>query len=127
MGMFQVKVTVSHLQRSDQRFTHDFWVDSGALYSLVPEEELQGLGVEPTDVRNIILADGRTDKRLMGFCHFEIAGLKGTLPCPVIFGPKGSLYLLGATALELFGVDVDPSNKRLIPTLSVIGGFLASQ
>jgi hypothetical protein len=34
--------------------------------------------------------------------------------------------LLGATALENFGVEVDPINKRLKPILAVIGGFLAS-
>jgi len=34
--------------------------------------------------------------------------------------------LLGATALENFGVEVDPINKTLKPILAVIGGFLAS-
>jgi hypothetical protein len=38
-----------------------------------------------------------------------------TLTCPLIFGPTGSLYLLGATALETFGVDADPVGKRLKP------------
>ena len=34
--------------------------------------------------------------------------------------------LIGATALENFGVEVDPIQKRLKPILAVIGGFLAS-
>jgi hypothetical protein len=34
--------------------------------------------------------------------------------------------LLGATALENFGVDVDRIEKRLKPILAVIGGFVAS-
>ena len=46
--------------------------------------------------------------------------------CPVIFAPKGSLFLLGATALENFGVDADPIQKRLEPVPTIIGGFLAS-
>jgi hypothetical protein len=50
-----------------------------------------------------------------------------TLTCPVVFAPQGSLCLLGATALENFGVDVDPTNKRLKPILSIIGGFLGSR
>jgi len=45
----------------------------------------------------------------------------------VIFAPKGSLFLLGATALENFGVDADPIQKKLKPILAIIGGFLASQ
>ena len=44
----------------------------------------------------------------------------------MIFAPKGSLLLLGATALENFGVEADPIEKKLKPILAVIGGFLAS-
>ena len=44
----------------------------------------------------------------------------------VIFGPPGSLYLLGATILEIFAVDVDPVARRPKPISAVIGGFAAS-
>jgi len=37
------------------------------------------------------------------------------------------LYLLGATALEIFGVDADPTTRKLKPILAIIGGFLASR
>ena len=59
--------------------------------------------------------------------YFQIEGLEGSIPCPVIFAPKGSLFLLGATALENFGVDVNPIQKKVKPILAIIGGFLASQ
>jgi len=36
------------------------------------------------------------------------------------------LFLLGATALENFGGEVDPVHKRLEPIPAVTGGFLAS-
>jgi len=75
----------------------------------------------------LILADGRQDTRLLGFCDFQIEGLEGSTPCPVIFAPKDSLFLLGATVLENFGVDVAPIQKKLKPILAIIGGFLASQ
>jgi hypothetical protein len=75
----------------------------------------------------LILAEGRQDTRLLGFCGFQIEDLEGIIPCPVIFAPKGSFFLLGATALENFGVDVDPVQKKLKPILAIIGGFLASQ
>jgi len=75
----------------------------------------------------LILADGRQDTRPLGFCDFDIEGLEGTIPCPVIFAPKGSLFLLGATALENFGVEVDPTQKKLKPILAIMGGFIASQ
>ena len=56
-----------------------------------------------------------------------VADLGETLTCPVVFGPPGSLYVLGATTLEIFGVDVDPVARRLRPISAVIGGFVASR
>jgi predicted aspartyl protease len=126
MGMFRKRVRVSNAQDSGQFFEEEFWVDTGALYSFVPEDDLLRIGVEPVGKRNLLLADGRQDTRLLGFCNFQIEGLEGAIPCPVIFAPKGSLFLLGATALENFGVEVDPIQKTLKPVLAVIGGFLAS-
>ena len=76
--------------------------------------------MEPSVKRNLILADGRQDTRLLGFCDFQIEGLEGTIPCPVIFAPKGSLFLLGATALENFGVDADPIQKKLKPIPEIL-------
>ncbi len=126
MGMFKQRVTVRNMARPDRAFTDEFWVDTGALYSFIPEDRLQAIGVEPYATRALVLADGRTDRRLLGFCNFEVEGLPGTIPCAVIFAPAGSLLLLGATALENFGVEADPVNKRLNPILAVIGGYLAS-
>lgn len=56
----------------------------------------------------------------MGFCDFQIEGLEGCIPYSVIFAPKGSLFVLGATALE--NVDADPVQKKLKPILAIIGG-----
>jgi len=119
-------VKVSNIKKPESVFEEEFWVDTGALYSFVPEDCLERIGVEPAATRNLVLADGRQEKRLLGFCDFQIEGLEGRIPCPVIFAPKGSLFLIGATALENFGVEVDPLQKRLKPILAVIGAFLAS-
>jgi len=124
--MFKKRVKVSNIKKPESVFEEEFWVDTGALYSFVPEDCLERIGVEPAATRNLVLADGRQEKRLLGFCDFQIEGLEGRIPCPVIFAPKGSLFLIGATALENFGVEVDPLQKRLKPILAVIGGFLAS-
>lgn len=126
MGMFKQRVRVSNSKNPELSFEEEFWVDSGALYSFVPEDYLQRIEVEPSATWRLIFADGRPESRLLGFCDFQIEGLEGRIPCPVIFGPKGSLFLLGATALENFGVEVDPIEKRLKPILAVIGGFVAS-
>ena len=124
--MLKKKVRVANSKKPELFFEEEFWVDTGALYSLVPEDLLQRIGVEPSATRRIVLADGTEQARMLGFCDFQIEGLEGSIPCPVIFAPKGSLFLLGATALENFGVAVDPIQKQLKPILAVIGGFLAS-
>ena len=126
MGMFKKRARVSNLKKPELFFEEELWIDTGALYSFIPEDLLAKIGVEPTATRNLVLADGRQERLLLGFCDFQIEGLEGTIPCPVIFAPKGSLLLIGATALENFGVEVDPIQKRLKPILAVIGGFLAS-
>jgi predicted aspartyl protease len=126
MGMFKKRVKVSNIKRPELSFEEDFWVDTGALYSFIPEDYLERIEVEPSATRNLILADGRREARLLGFSNFQIEGLESGIPCPVVFAPKGSLVLLGATALENFGVEVDPIHKTLKPILAVIGGFLAS-
>ena len=122
MGMFKKKVKVSNSKDPNQFFEAEFWVDTGALYSFIPEDYLERIGVEPSTKRNLIFADGRQDTRLFGFCDFQIEDIEGSIPCPVIFAPKGSLLLLGATALENFGVEVDPIQKKLKPVLAIIGG-----
>jgi predicted aspartyl protease len=126
MGMFKKRVKVSNIQKPELSFEEDFWVDTGALYSFIPEDDLERIQVEPSATRNLISADGRRESRLFGACDFQIEGLEGKIPCPVVFAPKGSLLLLGATALENSGVEADPVHKTLKPILAVIGGFLAS-
>lgn len=64
---------------------------------------------------------------LIGAANLTVRGLGETFPCPVVFAPAGSLYLLGATTLETFGVEVDPATMKLKPILGIIGGFLASR
>jgi predicted aspartyl protease len=126
MGMFTVRVRVANPSAPDRFFDDDFWVDTGALYSFMPEDRLAAIGLAPVQSREIILADGRRERRLLGEARLTVEALGETLTCPLIFGPPGSLYLLGATALETFGVDADPVSKQLKPVAAVIGGFRAT-
>jgi len=127
MGMFQVNVKVTNPAQPEKFFEEKFWVDTGALYSFVPEDRLVAIGVKPLRSRDLILADGRRDRRLLGEALMTVAEVGETLTCPVIFAPPGSLYLLGATAMENFGVQADPTEQRLKPIAAVIGGYLTSR
>ena len=126
MGMFQVIVRVANPSDASRFFEEKFWVDTGALYSFVPESRLEQIGIRPLRTRELILADDRRDRRLLGEAVLTIPQLDESLTCPVVFAPKDSLYLLGATALENFGVQADPTTQQLKPIAAVIGGFLGS-
>lgn len=76
--------------------------------------------------RDLILADARRDRRLLGEAVLTVPQLDESLTCPFIFAPSGSLYLLGATALENFGVQADPTTQQLKPIAALIGAFLGS-
>ena len=124
--MFQVTVRVGNPRDPSRFFDEKFWVDTGALYTFVPEDRLEQIGITPLRARELILADGRHDRRLLGEAVLTIPQLEESLTCPVVFAPSGSLYLLGATALENFAVQADPTTQQLKPIAAVIGGFLAS-
>jgi len=124
--MFQIRVRVSNPAERSRFFEEEFWVDSGALYSFIPEWRLKEIGISPLRARDLVLADGRRDRRLLGEAVLTIAQLDESLTCPVIFAPADSLYLLGATALENFGVQAGPTAQQIRPIIAVIGGFLAS-
>lgn len=125
--MFKAKVKISNPTDPNRFFEEDFCVDTGALYSLAPEDRLQEIGVKPLHSRDLLLADGRRDRRLLGEALFTLREFNETFTCPIVFGPKDSLFLLGATALENFGVEADPANQKLKPVLAIIGGFRASR
>lgn len=127
MGMFQVQVKVSHPHDPARSFTEAFWVDSGADHSYVPEDRLAGIGLAPLRTREFTLADGRKDRRLIGEAVFHIDALGEQATCQVVFGPPGSLFLLGASALEAFTVGVDPVAQRLTPITAVIASIRKSQ
>lgn len=127
MGMFKVKARVANPIDSTRFFEEDFWVDTGSLYTFIPEDRLQEIGIEPASSREFVLADGRHDRRLIGEAAITIPKLNGTSTTKVIFAPKDSLYLLGAVTLESFGVEVDPATKELKPIIAIIGAHFDSR
>jgi predicted aspartyl protease len=86
-----------------------------SLYSVVPGEVLEDLGIEPTETRSFFLADGQEIERRMGLAVFEYLGHRTA--APVIFGNSGDSALMGATMLEGFGFVLDPFRRELRPAI----------
>ncbi|MDL1964350.1 MAG: clan AA aspartic protease [Deltaproteobacteria bacterium] len=111
MGATHVTVTIRNPALPDKSWEGLFLVDTGAVDSLVPREHLESIGLKPKAQRIYELADGSELKMDITTADIEFMGdlVGGT----IIFGKKGVEPILGVTALESVGIEVDPQNQRL--------------
>ena len=86
-------------------------MDTGAVDCLVPGKYLRGIGLKPVSQRVYELADGSEIKLPVTVAEVEFMG--ETVGATVIFGPDDAEPILGVTALESVGIEVDPRNQRL--------------
>ena len=87
-------------------------VDSGAMYSLLPENVWSKLGLQPKRRERFALADGTPIERDMGECVIAIPDL-GETTTPVILGKPGDVALLGVVTLEELGLVLNPLTRTL--------------
>ena len=113
MGTFRVAIGVGHPHGGDLRPVTAL-VDTGATHSMMPETLLNALRLGPRKIMRFRMADGSRAEYGVGAARFSIDDEEQV--CPVVFGPEGR-YLLGATALGIFSLTVDPTdpNPRLVP------------
>jgi clan AA aspartic protease len=72
---------------------------------------LHAVGIEPKGARVFELADGSEVKLDVAGAEIEFMG--EIVWTTVIFGPDDAEPLLGVTALESVGIEVDPRSQRL--------------
>jgi clan AA aspartic protease len=113
MGLTFVTVKVGNPANGRQAEEVQCLVDSGAIYSLVPETTLRRLQIEPHSTREFVLANGEVIRRRLATATFEYEGRRGD--SMVIVGEPGDDPLLGATTLEGFGLVLDPFRRELRP------------
>ena|SRR5438552_18160070 len=113
MGITTIKARVFNPANSSRTAELIFTVDSGAGYSLVPEDVLRELGIEPHTTKSFFLANGDEIQRKMGIAGFEYLG--EITAAPVIFAEEGDAALMGVTTLEGFGFVLDPFRRELRP------------
>ncbi|HID91047.1 TPA: hypothetical protein EYP44_03700 [Candidatus Bathyarchaeota archaeon] len=85
------------------------------MYTVVSKEVLDELRIKPRGRRRFRLADGRTIERDVGIAAVEYEEYAGGIS--VVFGEPNDEPILGATALEALGLEVDPVTKRLRPAV----------
>ncbi|HSW02389.1 MAG TPA: aspartyl protease family protein [Sedimentisphaerales bacterium] len=112
MGITFLKVKVANPERPKKSQVCEFLVDSGAVYSVVPQSVLKKLGIKPTSSQEFILANGEIVRKAIGNAYYEYQG--NVRAAPVVFGDEG-VFLLGATTLEALGMILDPIRRQLKP------------
>lgn len=108
---------MSNPARPKRAKAFDFLLDSGAVYSVLPAQELVALGIKPTSSEEFTLADGETLKMRVGNAQFEYK--RKVRAAPVVFGEK-DVYLLGATTIKALGMILDPIRRELKPLPMVL-------
>ncbi len=110
-GATHITVTVKNPAARDRVWQSEFLVDTGAIDSLVPRRYLEAIGIEPISSRTYELADGSREPYDIGAAEFEFMG--ETVFGMVVFVDNDAEPLLGLTALESAGIEVDPRNQQL--------------
>jgi len=113
MDFTYVKVRVSNPLKVERFKDVDLLVDSGAVFTSIPREVLEELGLSPIDRERLRVYGGGIVERDVGWALVEYGGKRRVVP--VIFGERGDAPVLGATSLEALGYQVDPVTKKLRP------------
>ena len=111
MGATHVTVAVSNPADPERRREALFLVDTGATDCYVPAKYLHEVGIKPEGKYTYQLANGAELVVDIGVARIEFMG--EIVGATVIFGDDDAEPLLGVTALESVGIEVDPKNQRL--------------
>ena len=122
MGLIRTTAAIRNPAEPDRVWEGTFLVDTGAIDCLVPRSHLEAIGLKSGGQRVYSLADGSviTMDVTVGRVEFMDRFVGAT----IIFGEADAEPLLGVTALESLGIEVDPVNQTLTrqATVSLRGG-----
>jgi len=113
MGLTYAKMKIRKGYGSKKWIEERLLVDSGAIYTVIPCEELRQLGIVAHSEEEFELVNGEGIRRKVGDAHYEYKGRKGS--APVVFGEKGDSKLLGILTIEALGLVLDPLRRELKP------------
>jgi len=113
MGFIKVRFGLFNPLAPEESTEVEGVVDTRAMYSVIPRRILEELGVKPLERRRFKAFGGHVERDI-GEVGVELMGRKRTVT--VIFGEADDMTVLGVTALEAFGLEVDPVRGTLRET-----------
>lgn len=111
MGAIHVTVGIRNPAEPNRVWEGLFLVDTGATDCLVPRQHLESIGLAPKGQRTYELADGSEIRLDVTTADVEFMG--DIIGATIVMAEEESEPLLGLTALESMGIEVDPRNQTL--------------
>jgi predicted aspartyl protease len=104
MAFLKAKVGLYNPAQPDRVIEVEALVDTGAVYSVVRRGVLEQLRIRPLERRRFKVFGGYVE-RDVGEVGLALLGRRRVVP--IVFGEEGDVAVIGATALEIFGLEVD--------------------
>ena len=111
MGATHVTAAIRNPAEPQRVWEGLFLVDTGATDCLAPRQHLESIGLAPEGQRIYGLADGSEVRLDIAVARVEFMG--EFVGATVVFGENDAEPLLGVTALESVGIEVDPHKQTL--------------
>ena len=123
MALTHVSGKVSRAGQRRRPVAVRFLVDTGAVYTVLPENVWRALRLKGGRIAEFTLADGTTIRRDVSECRIQVEGQIAT--SPVVLGGAQDAPLLGAVTLETLGLMVNPLTRELLPMRLMLAGATA--
>ena len=111
LGATHANVVIRNPAEPDRAWEGRFLVDTGATDCMVPRQHLEAIGLAPKSSREYELADGT--KLAFDITVAEVEILGEIVGATILIGDTDAEPLLGVTALESVGIEVDPNSQTL--------------
>ena len=113
MDFVKVRVKIGNPEKPSISKEVELIADTGAIYTVVNKKILEEIGIRKRGKRKFKLADGKIVEREVGIIEIEVR--ETVAYAAVVFGEENDTQVLGVTALEELGMQVDPVTRELKP------------
>lgn len=110
LGFIKVKFRVYNPKEKERFVDVNGVVNTGAIYTVVNRMLLESIGLIPVEKRKFRTFGGEVERDI-GIAEVELMGRRGGIT--IIFGEEKDAAILGVTALEALGLEVDPIKGTL--------------
>ena len=111
MGSIYAEVTITNPADPSRHWQGEFLVDTGAVDTVVPGNRLREIGIAAVETRRYTLADGSFRDLDIGAALVGL--MDGFAGVTVVFADDEVRPLLGATAMESLGIEIDMNSETL--------------